>query len=109
MPAIVIVLIAGVIAHTIVGVITRTPEQDQTPLRWKTWHTFLVGLVSTLGLVTMAVLCAVVTGTMPPLWSVFLAADVITLGWKLRQHQQRVQERRHLKNLLERPSYGEGT
>lgn len=108
MTAIVIVLISGVVAHTIVGVITRTPEEDQTPLRWQTWHSFLIGFASAAVLVTLAVLCAVITGVMPPFWTLILAADVVTLGWKLRQHHHRTRERRALQNLLDRPAFGEG-
>lgn len=108
MTPILIVLIAGVVAHTIVGVITRTPEEDQTPRRWKAWHSFIVGLASTAVLVTIAVLYAVLTGVMLPFWTLILASDVITLGWKLRQHYQRTQERRALQNLMDRPAFGEG-
>jgi uncharacterized BrkB/YihY/UPF0761 family membrane protein len=104
---ILIVLIAGVVAHTIVGVITRTPEEDQTPLRWKAWHSFIVGLASTAVLATIVVLYAVLTGVMLPFWTLILAADVITLGWKLHQHYQRTRERRALKNLMDRPAFGE--
>jgi hypothetical protein len=104
----VIVLIVGVILHTIVGVITRTPEEDQTPLRWKMWHTFLTGLLSTAVLVAIAIGYYLATGIMLPFWTLILAADVVTLTWKLWKHQQRVQERRALQGLFDQPSLGEG-
>lgn len=103
----VIVLIVGVILHTIVGVLTRTPEQDQTPLRWKCWHTFLAGLASTAVIVAVVVGYYLATRVILPFWAFVLAVDVLTVAWKLRQHWQRVQERRALKNLLDRPSFGE--
>jgi uncharacterized BrkB/YihY/UPF0761 family membrane protein len=104
----VIVLIVGVVLHTIVGLITRTPEEDHTPFRWKAWHTFITGLLSTALIVAVWVGYAVTTGNTLPFWSLVLSADLITLGWKLWKHRQRVAERRSLQSLFDRPSLGEG-
>lgn len=104
----IIVLAVGVILHTIVGVITRTPEEHQTPLRWKCWHTFLAGLVSTTAIVAVVVGYYLATGVMLPFWVLLLAVDLLTVGWKLWKHQQRVQERRALQGLFDQPSLGEG-
>jgi high-affinity Fe2+/Pb2+ permease len=103
----VIVLAVGVVLHTIVGVITRTPEEDQTPLRWKAWHTFLTGLASTALIVAVVIGYHLATGVMLPFWALLLAVDLLTLGWKLREHHKRVQERQALKSLFDRPSHGE--
>lgn len=102
------VLIAGSVLHAITNWITRTPEDDQSPYRWKLWHTFLAGLVSTGALVVIAVLIWLTTSILVPFWAVLLAADLLTVGWKLRQHQHRIRERQALQALLDRPSYGEG-
>jgi tetrahydromethanopterin S-methyltransferase subunit C len=104
----IIVLIVGVVLHTIVGVITRTPEEDQTPLRWKCWHTFLIGLGSVAVILAVMAGYYMATGVLLPYWALLLATDVLTLGWKLRKHQQRVRERSALQNMFDRPSLGEG-
>ncbi|MGP3737960.1 hypothetical protein ACTWJ9_33155 (plasmid) [Streptomyces sp. GDS52] len=104
-----IVLIVGVVLHALVGVITRTPEDDQTPLHWQAWLTFLAGLASTAALVALAVGYRLATGVMLPFWTLILAADLFTLAWKLWKHRQRVAERRSLQSLFDRPSLGEDT
>lgn len=104
----VIVLIAGMVLHTIVGVITRTPEEDQTPLRWKAWHTFLAGLAATAVIIAVMVGYYLATGVLLPYWALLLAADVLTLSWKVWRHRQRVRELRALQGLFDRPSLGEG-
>lgn len=109
MSPLIIVLILGVVFHTLVGVITRTPEDDQTPLRWQAWLTFLIGLASTAALVALAVGYRLATGIMLPFWTLVLAADLVTIAWKLWRHRQRVQERRHLQSLFDKPSLGEGS
>ncbi|WP_461712189.1 hypothetical protein [Streptomyces sp. DSM 41013] len=108
MSPLIIVLIVGVILHTIVGVITRTPEEDQAPFRWRLWHTFLTGLLSTVGIVAVWVSYAVSTGSTLPFWTLVLAVDLVTLAWKVWKHRQRVAERRSLQSLFDRPSLGEG-
>lgn len=102
-----IVLIAGVILHTVVGVATRTPEEDQTTLRWKCWHSFLVGLASTAVIVAVLVGYYLAAGVLLPFWSLVLAVDILTLAWKLWKHRQRIQERRSLQSLFDRPTLGE--
>lgn len=104
----VIVLIAGMVLHTIVGVITRTPEQDQTPIRWKAWHTFLAGIVSTAVIIAVMIGYYLVTGIVLPYWALLLATDLLTLAWKVRKHWQRVRELRALQGLFDQPSLGEG-
>lgn len=108
MTPLIIVLAVGVALHTLVGVITRTPEDDQTPLHWQAWLTFLAGLTSTVALVALAVGYSLATGVMLPFWTLILAADLFALAWKLWKHRQRVQERRALQDLFDRPSSGEG-
>ncbi|MFM9780424.1 hypothetical protein [Streptomyces scabiei] len=99
------VLILGVALHTIVGVITRTPEADHTPLRWKAWHSFLVGMVSAAAIAAVAFLVWLATGIWPPFWAMLLAVDLGTVAWKLRKHQIRVRQRKALQHLFDRPSY----
>jgi len=106
---ILIVLIAGALAHGTVAYLTRTPEEDQTPRRWKTWHTIVTGIVSGILIAIAAALIWVVTGAIPPLWILFAVSDALTIAWRLRQHRARSIERRALQNLFERPSFGEGS
>jgi hypothetical protein len=103
----IIVLAIGFILHTAVGFITRTPEQDRSPLRWRAWHIFLAGLAS--GAVTIAAWIGywAATGTVLPYWALLLAADVLTAVWQLVQHHKRQQERRALQTLFELRSFGE--
>lgn len=108
MTPLLIVILAGVIAHTIVGMITRTPEENHAPLRWKAWHSFLVGIISAMATVTAVIVIYLATGTLVPYWVVVAVADLIALGWKLRQHHQRILERRSLQSLFEQPAAGEG-
>lgn len=108
MTPLIIVLIVGVVLHTIVGVITRTPEEDQTPLRWKTWHSLLTGATSTAVIVAVTVGYYLAAGVMLPFWALLLAVDVLTLAWRLCKHRQRIQERRAIQALFDRPSLGEG-
>jgi len=108
MTPLLIVLAVGIVLHTIVGLITGTPEEDQTPLRWKAWHTFLTGLASTALIVAVAVGYHLATGVLLPFWALVLAVDLLTVAWKLVKHRQRVAERRALRSLFERPSLGEG-
>lgn len=108
MTPLIIVLIVGVVLHTIVGVATRAPEEDQLLLRWKTWHTFLTGLASTAVIVAVIVAYYLATGVMLPFWALVLAADVLTVGWKLWKHRQRLLERRTLQSMFDRPTLGEG-
>ncbi|MFD9249589.1 hypothetical protein [Streptomyces bottropensis] len=107
MTPLIIVLIVGVVLHTVVGVVVRTPEEDQTLLRWKAWHTFLTGLASAAIMVAVVVGCYLATKVMLPFWALLLAVDVLTMGWKLWKHRQRIMERRFLQSLLDRPSFGE--
>lgn len=104
----IIVLAIGFILHTTVGFITRTPEQDRAPLRWRAWHTFLAGLAS--GAVTIAIWIGywAATGTILPYWALLLAADVLTAAWLLVQHRKRQRERSSLQSMFDRPSFGEG-
>jgi hypothetical protein len=37
------------------------------------------------------------------------ASDVLAIGWKVHHHRKRSHERRELKALFERPSFGEGS
>jgi 4-hydroxybenzoate polyprenyltransferase len=104
----IIVLVVGVVLHTIVGVITRTPEEDHTPLRWKTWHSLLTGFVSTTVIVAVTVGYYLASGIWLPFWALVLAVDVLTLGWKVWKHRKRIQERRAIQALFDRPSLGEG-
>lgn len=108
MTPLLIVLAAGIVLHTIVGIITRTPEEDHTPLRWKAWHTFLTGLASTALIVAVAIGYYLATGVLLPFWALVLAVDLLTVGWKLAKHRQRMAERRSLQSLFDRPSLGEG-
>ncbi|WP_055693239.1 hypothetical protein [Streptomyces prasinopilosus] len=107
MTPLIMALVVGVILHTLVGIITRTPEDDQTPLHWQAWLTFLVGLTSTAAIVVIAVGSRLAAGFMLPFWALILAADLLTLAWKLWKHRQRVAERRSLQSLFDRPSHGE--
>jgi NADH:ubiquinone oxidoreductase subunit 6 (subunit J) len=107
--AILIVLIAGAIAHAIVSHLTRTPEEDQTPRRWKYWHTAVAGIISGIALAAVALLVWVATGAFPPVWTLLAASDVLAIGWKVHHHRKRSHERRELKALFERPSFGEGS
>ncbi|WP_330328228.1 hypothetical protein [Streptomyces pseudovenezuelae] len=109
MTAIIIVLIAGAIAHTVVSHLTRTPEEDQTPRSWKYWHTAVAGIVSGIALGAVALLVWIATGTFPPVWTLLAASDVLAIGWKLHHHRKRSHERRQLKAMFERPSFGEGS
>jgi len=104
----IIVLAVGFVLHTAVGFITRTPEQDRTPLRWRAWFTFLAGAVS--AAVTLAVWFGywAATGVFLPYWALLLTADVLTVVWQLVQHRKRQRERRSLQSMFERPSFGEG-
>ncbi|MFC9891527.1 hypothetical protein [Streptomyces pilosus] len=107
MTPLLIVLAAGAVLHTIVGLITRTPEDDHTPLRWKAWHTFLAGIVSGAVILAAAIGWYAATGVLLPFWSLVAAADVLTVGWKLVQHRRRIAEQRSLQSLFDRPSLGE--
>ncbi len=109
MTPIILVLIAGALAHGTVSYLTRTPEEDQTPHRWKLWHTAVAGFVSGILIVTVAALIWVATGTFPPIWVLLAASDVLTIAWKLHRHRTRRIERQALQNLFERPSFGEGS
>lgn len=109
MTAIIIVLIAGAIAHATVSHLTRTPEEDHTPRRWKYWHTAIAGIISGIALAAVALLVWIATGTFPPVWTLLAASDVMAIGWKLHHHRKRSHERRQLKALFERPSFGEGS
>lgn len=109
MTAIILVLLAGALAHGTVSYLTRTPEEDQTPRRWKTWHTIVTGIVSTILMAIAAALIWVATGTFPPVWALLAVSDAITIGWKLNRHRTRTSERRALQALFERPSFGEGS
>lgn len=109
MTPLVIVLIVGVILHTIVGVLTRTPEEDQTPRRWKLWHTAVAGFVSGIFIAIVAALIWIAAGAFPPLWALLAASDVLTIAWKLNRHRTRASERKGLQDLFERPSFGEGS
>lgn len=104
----IIVLITGVVLHTIVGVITQTPEEDQTQLRWKVWHTFLAGVASVAVIAAVMAGYYLAAGVWLPYWSLLLASDVLTLSWKVWKHRQRVREMRALQGLFDRPSLGEG-
>jgi hypothetical protein len=106
---IVIVLIAGALAHGTVSYLTRTPEEDQTPHRWKLWHTAVAGFVSGILIVTVAALIWVATGTFPPIWVLLAVSDALTIAWKLHRHRTRTSERKALQALFERPSFGEGS
>lgn len=108
MTPLIIVLAIGVLLHTLVGVAVRAPEEDQTQLRWRAWHTFLTGLASTAIMAGIVVGCHQATGVRLPFWAVVLAVDVLTLGWKLWKHRRRLLERRALQSLFDRPSLGEG-
>jgi L-asparagine transporter-like permease len=102
-----IVLAVGIVLHTIAGILTRTPEEDQTPLRWKAWHSLLTGLVSTALMVAVIIGYYLATDVLLPFWTLVLAADLMTLAWKLAKHHQRVKERRALQELFDKPSPGE--
>jgi len=107
--AIILVLIAGALAHGTVSYLTRTPEEDQTPRRWKLWHTAVAGVVSGILMAIVATLIWSATGTFPPLWALLAASDVLTIAWKLNRHRTRTSERKALQALFERPSFGEGS
>lgn len=107
MSPILIVLIVGFILHTIIGTLTRTPEEDNAPLRWKSWHSFLSGLLTTGAIVAVIVGFYLATHVMLPFWALLLAADLLTAVYRLWMHRQRVQERRTIQNLFDHPSHGE--
>lgn len=109
MTPIIIVLIAGALAHGAASYLTRTPEEDQTPHRWKLWHTAVAGFVSGILIVTVAALIWVATGTFPPIWVLLAVSDALTIAWKLHRHRTRSSERKALQALFERPSFGEGS
>lgn len=104
-----VVIIAGSVLHALVGLYTRTPEEKQTPLQWKAWHTFLAGLVSTITVLAVMACCYLASGVLLPFWAFLLTADLLTVGWKLWKHQQRRAELRALRDLFDRPSLGEGS
>jgi hypothetical protein len=106
---ILIVLICGAFAHGTVSYLTRTPEDDHTPRRWKFWHTAVAGVVSGILMAIVAALIWVATGTFPPVWALLAASDVLTIAWKLNRHRTRTSEREALQDLFERPSFGEGS
>lgn len=108
MTPLVIVLIIGVVLHTTVGLITRTPEEDRSPLRWKTWHSLLAGLASTAVIVAVVIAYQLATGVLLPFWALVLTADLLMLGWKLWKHQQRRAERQALQSLFDQPAHREG-
>ncbi len=76
MTGIIIVLICGALAHGTVNYLTRTPEEDQTPRRWKLWHTVVAGFVSGILIAIVAALIWVATSTLPPLWALLAASGV---------------------------------
>ncbi|MFI2620479.1 hypothetical protein [Streptomyces sp. NPDC018584] len=103
----VIVLIVGFVLHVAVGAIIRTPEEEHATLRWKTWHSFLTGLLTTGVILAVVVGFYVATHVLLPFWALLLAADLLAAGYRLRRHSQRVQERRAIQSLYDHPSHGE--
>lgn len=103
----VIVLIIGFVLHVAVGVITHTPADDSAPQRWRAWHSFLTGVLTT-GLIVAVIVGFYLAGNIVlPFWPLLLTADLLTAAVRLWRHRQRVQERRAIQALFERPSHGE--
>jgi hypothetical protein len=103
-----VVIIAGLLAHTIVGTITRTPDDHHTPLHWKAAHSLLAGAVAGLATAGAAVVLWAGMGVLVPYWALYAAADLVSIGGRLWRHRERLRERRTLEALYEQSAFGEG-
>lgn len=102
-----IVVLAGVVLHTIVGAYTRTPEDEHTALGWRTWHTVILSLLTMAAMTSLGIVVWLATGLLLPAWALLATADGLALAWKIHRHHRRVVERRTLQSLYDQPALGE--